>query len=111
MAVFKGDYGFSVDFDVKFDVSNASQLRMMIRKPGGALVYYDFTAGEIASATVGSVLSYTVRSGDLDDGDKVRKGKFIFQVMSKNASTDLGFDPLVLTALPRLSNDPWSATP
>ena len=111
MAVFKGDYGFSVDFDVKFDLSAMSQVRMLIRKPGGDLVFYDFSAAEIAAATVGSVLSYAVRSGDLDDSNMTKKGKFIFQPMSKDASSDLGFDPLELTALPRLSNDPWSATP
>lgn len=111
MAVFKGDYGFSVDFDVKFDISGMSQARMLIRKPGGEVVFYDFSAGEIAAATVGSVLSYMVRDGDLNDGNLTIKGKFIFQVMSKDASSDLGFDPLSLDALPRLSESPWSATP
>ncbi|MDA9095404.1 hypothetical protein N9J88_03310 [Porticoccaceae bacterium] len=111
MAVFKGDYGFSVDFDVKFDISGMSQARMLIRKPGGEVVFYDFSAGEIAAATVGSVLSYAVRSGDLDDGNMAKKGKFIFQPMSKDASSDLGFDPLEITAEARLSGAPWSGTP
>lgn len=96
--VFVGDYGFNLDFPSEFDLSSMDSVRMLIRQPGGDVVTYDFTAQEFAGVGTGGTLSYLVRSGDLPV-----RGRYQFQVVSKDSGADLGFQAFEIEAKPRLA--------
>lgn len=100
--VFVGDSGFSIDFPVLFDLTGMDNVRMLIRKPGGVETVYDFQPGELVGADVGGTLSYVVRSGDL-----TVRGEYLFQVISKDSSVDLGFPVFSLQVAPRVMGDWW----
>lgn len=101
--VYAGDYGFSLDFVSQLDLTTMTQVRMLIKRPYGAVLIYEFGSGEFNSVGVGDTLSYTVRQGDL-----VAHGQHWFQVVARDGSSlDFAFDPLVLSVEPRVTTDSW----
>ena len=103
--IYVGDYGFSIDFPVLFDLSGMTDVRMLILKPQGVEAFYDFQAGELTDVAVGGTLSYTIQDGDLS-----APGPYLFQVISKDSTVDLGFDPFQLKVSGRAIANWWRTT-
>lgn len=101
--VFARDFGFTLDFDSEVDLSAMDSVRVLIRQPGGAVVKRDLTSGQFSGVVVGGTLSYLVGDTDIPIA-----GKYLFQVIAKDASSDFAFTPFELVVGDRLSDDDWS---
>ncbi|MEZ0150130.1 MAG: hypothetical protein AB9Q19_12570 [Candidatus Reddybacter sp.] len=101
--VFAEDANFIIDIPSQFDFPSMNNLRLLLTRPGGSTSFYDFTTEEKNAAGVGGMLSYTVRKGDLP-----RHGRYFFQVITKDAISDLGFPAWYMDVEPRLILDSWA---
>jgi len=101
--VFAGDADFIIDIPSEFDFPSMNNLRLLLVRPDGSEATYDFTTEEKAEAGVGGMLSYTVRKGDLP-----RHGRYFFQIITKDATADLGFPTWYMDVDPRLIPDSWA---
>ncbi|MBL4838399.1 MAG: hypothetical protein JKY34_12565 [Kordiimonadaceae bacterium] len=101
--VYTDDNGFTLDFTSQFDLTAMTSVRMLIRRPSNSVAAYDFALAEFNTVNVGGVLSYLVRPGDLTvDGD------YLFQVIAKDANSDVAFKPYTLKVERRIAGNGWN---
>ena len=101
--VYVGDYGFNLGFVAKLSLGGMSEVRMLIVRPMGPPVNYDFTPGQYTPVGVDDTLDYLVRSTDL-----TMPGEYSFQVVAKAGALDFAFEPLILTVKQRVVADSWA---
>jgi len=102
MHVYSGDSGFSIDFSSAVDLTAMTNVRMLIMRPDGSTTTYDFSNPEFGGVINGGTLSYMVRDGDL-----TVSGDYFFQVVAKDAVSDVAFAPWELHVKPRILVDVW----
>ena len=100
--VFVGAWGFSIDFTAQINLTAMTAMRMLISRPFGPPASYDFALGEFNTVDVGGRLTYTIRATDLP-----LPGDYQFQVMARDATSEIPFDPFLLTVAPRVATVAW----
>lgn len=100
--IFVEDSGFPIPFTSQVDLTGMTNVRMLISKPGGAADRYDFDSAEFGGVGVGGTLMYLVRETDLAE-----PGDYFFQVIAKDAVSNLAFKPFSLKVNPRILRDSW----
>ena len=100
--IFIEDSGFPIPFTSLVDLTGMTNVRMLIRKPGGAADSYDFDPAEFGGVGVGGTLMYMVRDTDL-----TIPGDYYFQVIAKDAVSNLAFKAFALNVQPRILRNSW----
>lgn len=101
--VYVGDHGFVLPFPVKFDMTSMTSMRMLIKQAAEPVGVFDFALSDFNTLNVGDTLNYVVRPTDL-----TVPGKTQFQVVAKNATVQIAFDPYELEVKRKAKADPWA---
>ena len=100
--VFVGSWGYSIDFTSQIDLTAMTAMRMLISRPYGPPAIYDYLVGEFNTVEVGGTLSYMLRATDLP-----MKGDYQFQMLARNAISEVPFKPFLLSVEPRVAVVAW----
>jgi hypothetical protein len=80
----QGSYGFNVQIQTGMDLSTANVIIVRVQRPDGTVFDRSYTGSVVSPGTNGSMVTYTVESGDL-----TIPGWYHIQILDQTSGRDV----------------------